>query len=127
MHVAIDLALVDDAIVWQPVTHYLDSSSVLDVIGLSPAQLQTVLTHGDCDAMADDKVHLELSREEAIVFFEWLARFNRANDVRFEDRAEQRVLWDIEAMLESKLVEPFESDFSELLARARAAVRDSDE
>ncbi len=77
--------------------------------------------------MADNKVHLELTREEAIVFFEWLARFNKADDARFEDQAEQRVLWDIEAMLETTLVEPLESSYGELLARARAAVRDSEE
>jgi hypothetical protein len=77
--------------------------------------------------MADDKVRLELSREEAIVFFEWLTRFNKADDARFEDQAEQRVLWDMEAMLETALVEPFESNYGELLARARAAVRDSKE
>lgn len=77
--------------------------------------------------MAEKKVNLELSREEAIVFFEWLARFNKADDARFEDQAEQRVLWDIEAMLETTLVEPFESNYGEFLARARAAVRDSDE
>jgi hypothetical protein len=77
--------------------------------------------------MADHKVHLELSRDEAIVFFEWLARFNKADDARFEDQAEQRVLWHIEAMLESTLVEPMKPNYGELLARARAAVRDSEE
>lgn len=77
--------------------------------------------------MADDKVHLELSQDEALVFFEWLTRFNEAADTtRFEDQAEQRVLWDIEAMLESTLVQPFKATYDESLARARAAVRDSE-
>jgi len=77
--------------------------------------------------MAKGKVHLELSRAEAIVFFEWLSRFNKAEHVSFEDQAEQRILWDIEAMLESTLVEPFESGYDELLAQARATVRDATE
>lgn len=74
--------------------------------------------------MADDKIHVELSRAEAIVLFEWVSRFNKDEHVRFEDQAEQRVLWDIEAMLESTLVEPFASNYDDLLAKARATVRD---
>ena len=77
--------------------------------------------------MSDSKIHLELSPEEALVFFEWLSRFNQAEDANFADQAEQRVLWDIEARLESILVESFEPDYDEKLARARASVRDSDE
>jgi hypothetical protein len=77
--------------------------------------------------MADDNVRLELSRAEALVFFEWLARFNKATDVEFEDQAEQRVLWDIEGMLESMLVEPLQADYAALLDEARARVRDAEE
>ena len=77
--------------------------------------------------MAEEKVRLELSREEALVFFEWLTRFNKAEDKTFEDQAEQRVLWDIEGMLESALAEPFEPEYGDLLAQARAKVRDSEE
>ena len=74
--------------------------------------------------MADEKIRLELSREEALVFFAWLTRFNKAEGTPFEDQAEQRVLWDIEAMLESILVEPLDSRYDELLAQARTKVRD---
>lgn len=81
---------------------------------------------GGCD-MARDKVRLELSQAEAIVFFEWLSRFNKAEHVSFEDQAEQRVLWDIEAMLESTLVEPFETNYDDMLAQSRASLRDADE
>jgi hypothetical protein len=77
--------------------------------------------------MANNKVTLELSREEALVFFEWLTRFNKAEWVSFDDQAEQRVLWDIEGMLESTLVEPLDPKYNELLAAARAKVRDSQE
>lgn len=78
-------------------------------------------------AMDPQEVVLKFSREEALVLFEWVARFNKSTANRFEDQAEERVLWNIEAMLEATLVEPFKSDYSELLARARAAVRDSEE
>jgi hypothetical protein len=73
------------------------------------------------------KVTLELSREQALVFFEWLSKFNATEGRRFKDQAEERVLWDIEAMLESTLVEPFEGRYEELLAKAREAVRDPEE
>ena len=75
--------------------------------------------------MEQRKVTLELSREQALVFFEWLSKFNATQSRRFEDQAEERVLWDIESMLESTLVEPFDARYEELLAKARAAVRDS--
>jgi hypothetical protein len=77
--------------------------------------------------MAQEKVRLELSRDEALVLFEWLARFNKADGRDFEDQAEQRVLWDMEAKLESVLVEPFDPKYSELLAQARARVRGPEE
>jgi hypothetical protein len=79
------------------------------------------------EVMSGSKGNLELSRNEALVFFEWLSRFNEDESVQFEDQAEQRVLWDIEAMLESTLVEPLDRNYSELLARAREAVRDRDQ
>lgn len=75
--------------------------------------------------MTERNVHLELSRDEAIVFFDWLTRFNKSGSA-FEDQAEQRVLWDLEALLESKLDEPFAPNYGELLARARSSVRDSE-
>ena len=76
-------------------------------------------------SIGDQKVTLQLSREEAVVLFEWLRRFSKADHQGFEDQAEQRVLWDLEAMLESELVEPFDSKYDELLAAARAKVRDN--
>ncbi len=69
---------------------------------------------------------LELSQEQALVLFEWLANFNKSEGRHFNDQAEERVLWDIEAMLESALVEPFDPRYVELLAKARAAVRDAE-
>ena len=72
-------------------------------------------------------VTLTLTRDEAIVFFDWLARFNKEEGRRFEDQAEQRVLWNLEASLESTLVEPFKPDYDQILAAARSRVRDSTE
>ena len=74
---------------------------------------------------------IELSEDEALVLDSWLSRFNSQElengDVRiFEDQAEQRVLWDIECMLERQLAAPLAADYLDQLAAARAAVRDED-
>jgi hypothetical protein len=74
--------------------------------------------------MTAERITVELTSDEALVLFEWLRRFSKREDMRFEDQAEQRVLWDVEASLEAALVEPFRSDYDELLAEARERVRD---
>ena len=74
-----------------------------------------------------DEISLGLSRDQALVLFEWLARtVAREQPAAFEDQAEQRVLWDLEAALEKHLVEPLKSDYRELLEAARRRVRDSE-
>jgi hypothetical protein len=77
--------------------------------------------------MANTNVTLELSSDEALVFFEWLARFNEPEQppVPFADDAEKHVLWRLEGQLEKVLVEPFGPNYEALLAKARANVRDS--
>lgn len=75
-----------------------------------------------------DEVSLGLSRDQALVFFEWLARTGAGEQpAAFEDQAEQRVLWDLEAALEKNLTEPFKSDYRERLEAARTRVRDVEE
>lgn len=71
-------------------------------------------------------VTLELTNEEALVLFDWLARSTGGKPAAFVDQAEQRVLWDIESMLESVLVAPISPDYNSQLAAAREAVRDPD-
>lgn len=77
-------------------------------------------------ANSDNKnITLEFSEEEAFVLLEWLARFNSTerSDL-FQDQAEQRVLWDLEAELERFVLGPFLDDYEELLAKAREQIRD---
>jgi hypothetical protein len=69
-------------------------------------------------------VSIELSSDEAMVLHSWVARFNRSEDSQFEDQAEQRVLWDLEAVLEKSQIEPFAEEYDALLAGARERVRD---
>jgi len=74
--------------------------------------------------MAETSIAIELTRDQALVFFDWLARFNKRNHHDFEDQAEQRILWDIEADLEKRVTGLFADDYVERLAAARARVRD---
>lgn len=72
-----------------------------------------------------DEVSIGLSRDQALVLFEWLARTAAGEQpASFVDQAEQRVLWDLEATLEKYLTEPFKSDYRHLLEAARGRVRD---
>lgn len=74
-----------------------------------------------------DRIGVELSRDEALVLYEWLCRFNQREDTTFDDQAEQRVFWDLEASLESSLDEPLSESYPDLLAAARERVRDAPE
>jgi hypothetical protein len=72
-----------------------------------------------------EQISFTLSANEAIVLSHWLSRTteNRA-PADFEDQAEHRVLWNLDAMLESELVAPMREDYVRLLKAARDAVRD---
>lgn len=74
-----------------------------------------------------DEISIVLSGDQALVLFEWLARTGAADvPAAFEDQAEQRVLWDLESALEGLLTEPLGEDYRELVAAARARLRDSE-
>lgn len=77
---------------------------------------------------ADNDVTITLTRDEAIVLFEFLSRYSEADELRIHDRAEQRVLWNVQCELESTLHEPINNPkYEERVSQARAAVRDSTE
>ena len=76
--------------------------------------------------MSGQRVTLELSADQALVLFDWLARTSDAGQpVSFVDQSEQRVFWDMECMLERVMVEPFSADYASLLEAARSRVRDN--
>jgi hypothetical protein len=75
-------------------------------------------------ATSNDKVLIELTSDEALVLFDFLTRFCDTDVLTLEDQAESRALWDLLALLEKQLVEPFRSDYSELLHQARERLRD---
>jgi hypothetical protein len=78
-----------------------------------------------------DQVTVVLTLDEGLVLDAYLARGQEAGDdySSFEDQAELRVLWDLAAMIERQLpvVNIGVDKYTELLASARARVRDSTE
>ncbi len=73
-----------------------------------------------------DKIAIELTNKEALVLFEFLRRSDDEGICSFADQAEQRVLWDVKAILEKQLVEILSPDYDRLLQEARDQVRDSE-
>jgi hypothetical protein len=74
---------------------------------------------------SSDPIHITLSHAEALVLFDWLARFNGDRDAAFEDQAEERVLFDLEALLEKAIAEPVAEGYRTAVLKAREEVRDS--
>ncbi len=74
-----------------------------------------------------ENINIILTKDEALVLFEFLARFNSsvANDHLFEDQSEQKMLWLIEGQLEKVLVEPFTPNYRDIVKEARNRIRDA--
>ena len=70
----------------------------------------------------NEKIALSLSTSEALVLYEWLAREEPSQHA---SGAEQRVLWDIEARLESALPMLFDADYQDQVTRARDDIEGS--
>ncbi len=71
-------------------------------------------------------ISLELSGDEAIVLLEWLVRFNQEeHEGLFEDQSENRVLWNLEALLEKAVPEILDPNYIEMLTQAREKLRDA--
>ncbi len=75
--------------------------------------------------MSTESVNICLTRAEALVLFEWLARLDASKNLPVEDSSEELVLWRIEGQLESTLVEPLGPDYREAVEAARREVRGS--
>jgi hypothetical protein len=77
------------------------------------------------DELSSKNVDLTLSQAEALVLFELLARFIQDGQLRVDDPAEEQTLANVFCDLESRLVEPFLSNYLELLEAARSTLRPS--
>ena len=71
-----------------------------------------------------EKIQIEISKDEAVVLFEFLSRFSEKEILQIEDQSEARVLWNILCDLEKLLAEPFAINYKESLQKSREKVRD---
>ena len=70
--------------------------------------------------MNKEKINIELSKDEAIVLFEWISSvdFDSFKGI-FTDNSERKVLFDILSSLEDVMNEPFLENYKELLKESR--------
>lgn len=75
--------------------------------------------------MESNEITIKLTKDEALVLFEFLSRFNENDNKEiFQDQAEEKALWIIEGQLEKILVEPFMSNYQDIIQEARNRIRD---
>jgi hypothetical protein len=67
---------------------------------------------------------VELTGDEALLLFDFLQRFDDEGALAIEDQAEERALWNLHCLLQTRLVEIFHPDYKALLAAARDRLRD---
>lgn len=72
--------------------------------------------------MTQGEILLKLSKEEALVFFEWLAKLEPMGTTVFQYPSEEKVLWKLQGQLESALSEPFAAPYADVVAEARKSV-----
>ncbi|MFT4286775.1 hypothetical protein [Nocardioides sp.] len=78
------------------------------------------------DLVEDEPIDLALSRDEALILFEWLARTSESDSLSgIADDIEQQVLWNVEALLERVLVEPLDANYGAILEAARRRLQES--
>lgn len=66
-------------------------------------------------------VQISLTSDEALVLYDWLHRSEQQDaHASVEHHAEQVALWNLTALLERELVEPFDPRYDELVREARA-------
>ncbi len=77
--------------------------------------------------MESNEVTITLNKDEALVLFEFLSRFNESDNKEiFQDQTEEKILWVIEGQLEKILVEPFMPNYQDIIQEARNRIRDKE-
>lgn len=71
--------------------------------------------------MSNDQICVQLSKSEALVLFEWLARTDNEQSIPAKNEAEQKVLWILEGQLEKQLP-VFDENYTTLLEEAYSRI-----
>ena len=73
----------------------------------------------------EEGVVINLTNDEALVLLDWLGRVNETSPTPLiEDQAEERVVWDLECVLETVVDVIFSKDYNAFLSEARDRLRD---
>jgi len=73
----------------------------------------------------DKKIEIEITEKEAIVLFDIIAKFTESSKIKPFDIAEQRVLYNLESILESKLDFVVDEKYNEILEEAKEDIKKS--
>jgi hypothetical protein len=78
------------------------------------------------DETPADDMTIRLTKDEALVLFDWVHRAEAEDPARIavEHPAERRALWNLSALLESQLAEPFSSEWRDIVESARERLSD---
>ncbi len=71
-----------------------------------------------------DKVGIKLTKDEALVLFDFLSRFSNDDKLSIQDQAEEKALWNLSCVFEKALTELFSSDWENIIENARSRLRD---
>jgi hypothetical protein len=71
-------------------------------------------------------VNLDLTGDLALVLLALVGRLNEQESIEFVDQAEQRAMWDLEALLESVVPAVVSPDFDSEVRGAQERLRDSE-
>ncbi|MEQ8791312.1 MAG: hypothetical protein RIC55_33935 [Pirellulaceae bacterium] len=71
-------------------------------------------------------VQITLTQNEALVLFDLLTCYSQTGLLGTRDQSEQRVLWNLQCLLENVLPEALHRDYTNILAVAQDDLRDSD-
>ena len=99
---------------------YKDTTQVIHSKGLEYSNDQLWYLLG----VYSDEVpmRVELTDDQALVFFEWLSRLEESDAAPCEHEAERQVLWALHGQLEKALTEPFRPDYRSLVEKARSRI-----
>ena len=72
-----------------------------------------------------DKISIELTSDEALILHAWLNKYNEIDEPKgISHQSEERVLFDLEALLEKNIDSIFSTNYSAILNDARERTKD---
>ncbi len=70
------------------------------------------------------EVEIKLTKDEALVLFDFVSRFSNDDKLIIQDQAEERALLNLTCVLEKQLAEPFSPDWKKIIEAAKNRLRD---